>query len=318
MKVKLLFEEHANNYFLTRTDVTKKTLELTKYVITSFIEFIDKDKESITDIDYLEWQKSMNIANNTKSNYQRILAKFINYINLHGYRFIIPTAIKTIDEYIPHYFNDEEYIELIELVDNYHYTNSRCQCEDYCLPMITRILISTGARLSEICSLSVKDYDKELGIIHVKKTKGKKERLIPLHQTLIPIFNKYVDNLINRNPCEEYLFPLKDHKNHMTKNHVENTFRIIFKKIGYKRPNETYKRDVCPHCFRHTFAINSFKQSLEQGFDLVDVVPYLSIYLGHSRLSETEKYLKFSSDLFQNKITQFENYMDDVFKEDIW
>ena len=70
----------------------------------------------------------------------------------------------------------------------------------------------TLTRLSEICSLSVKDYDKELGIIHVKKTKGKKERLIPLHQTLIPIFNKYVDNLINRNPCEEYLFPLKDHK----------------------------------------------------------------------------------------------------------
>ena len=103
----------------------------------------------------------------------------------------------------------------------------------------------------------------------------------------------------------------------MTKNHVENTFRIIFKKLGYKRSNEPFKRDVCLHCFRHTFAINSFKQSLEQGFDLVDVVPYLSIYLGHSRLSETEKYLKFSSDLFQNKISQFENYMDDVFKEDI-
>ena len=82
MKVKLLFKEHANNYFLTRTDITKKTLELTKYVITSFIEFVDEDKESIDDIDYLEWQNSLNIANNTKSNYQKILAKFINVIKL--------------------------------------------------------------------------------------------------------------------------------------------------------------------------------------------------------------------------------------------
>ena len=48
MKVKLLFEEHANNYFLTRTDVTKKTLELTKYVITSFIEF-DLNCAKVTD-----------------------------------------------------------------------------------------------------------------------------------------------------------------------------------------------------------------------------------------------------------------------------
>ena len=51
-------------------------------IVTNIEYNVDEDKESIDDIDYLEWQNSLNIANNTKSNYQKILAKFINVIKL--------------------------------------------------------------------------------------------------------------------------------------------------------------------------------------------------------------------------------------------
>ena len=47
MKVKLLFEEHANNYFLTRTDVTQKTLELTKGYISKMVNSRNRINEKI-------------------------------------------------------------------------------------------------------------------------------------------------------------------------------------------------------------------------------------------------------------------------------
>lgn len=316
MNIKQLFTEMSEKYFISRSDLSESTLYSLKYVIKYFIDFIEDDKEDITENDYLAWSKSLGVVDNTKCNYQRIIRQFIIYINSHGYHFMIPDVIKTKDEYVPYYFSEEDYLEIINSVDNYRYTNHRSQCEDYCLPMFTRILISTGARINEICSLKLDDYDREKGVLHIKNTKKRKERLVPLHSSLIIILNRYIDVLREIDPKSIYMFPLKDHTKHMKRYHIDNTFRIIFRNLGYKRPDNRFQRGICPHCFRHNFAIDSFKQSLDQGYDIVDVVPFLSIYLGHARLSETEKYLKFSSDLFPDNIQQFENYMNDVFKED--
>lgn len=315
MKIKQVLKEMSESYLASRSDLSESTLYTIKYVINYFIDSIDDYKEEITESDYLAWSRSLGISDNTKCNYQKVIRQFIIYVNGHGYRFMIPDVIKSKDEYVPYYFSEEEYLEIINSVDNYRYTNHRTQCEDYCLPMITRILMSTGARVSEICSLKIDDYDRGNGVLHIKNTKKRKERLIPLHSSLITILNRYIDVIKEIDPGLIYMFPLKDHNRHMTKNHIENTFMIIFRNLGYKRPDRNFQRGVCLHCFRHNFAIDSFKQSLEQGYDIVDVVPFLSIYLGHARLSETEKYLKFSSDLFPDNIKQFEDYMDDVFTE---
>lgn len=46
-----------------------------------------------------------------------------------------------------------------------------------------------------------------------------------------------------------------------------------------------------------------------------DIDPYLSIYLGHDSLSETEKYLKFSSKPFPGAMETFKQYAAEVFPE---
>ena len=43
------------------------------------------------------------------------------------------------------------------------------------------------------------------------------------------------------------------------------------------------------------------------------MVPYLSIYLGHERLDETEKYLKYSPDLRLDVTKLFEDYSSSLF-----
>ena len=69
------------------------------------------------------------------------------------------------------------------------------------------------------------------------------------------------------------------------------------------------------HCFRHVFAIKSFKLVEECGIKITDAVPFLPTYLGHDSLYETEKYLKFSGELFPDTTAKFEAYTDGIFPE---
>lgn len=63
------------------------------------------------------------------------------------------------------------------------------------------------------------------------------------------------------------------------------------------------------------FVFKSFANAETAGRRIDDIVPYLSIYLGHDSLKETEKYLKFSSEMFPDAMELFSNYSSQVFPE---
>ena len=69
------------------------------------------------------------------------------------------------------------------------------------------------------------------------------------------------------------------------------------------------------HCLRHVFVFKSFANAESNGQRIDDAVPYLSIYLGHDSLKETEKYMKFSNEMFPEAMKLFEIYTVQVFPE---
>ena len=69
------------------------------------------------------------------------------------------------------------------------------------------------------------------------------------------------------------------------------------------------------HCLRHVFVFKSFAKAEQAGRRIDDIVPYLSIYLGHDSLKETEKYMKFSSEMFPDAMDLFEDYTARIFPE---
>jgi integrase len=77
-----------------------------------------------------------------------------------------------------------------------------------------------------------------------------------------------------------------------------------------KMPKE---RGSCPHCLRHLFVIRSFLQSEEEGRSFEDTVPYLSIYLGHKSLMETEKYLRADHILYTRSHDRVNEYLNEFF-----
>jgi integrase len=115
---------------------------------------------------------------------------------------------------------------------------------------------------------------------------------------------------------DAFLFPSSNPVKPVSIRSVRNRFDVILKNLGIKLPNrKRYERGPCQHCLRHVFVFKSFAQAQKNGRNIDNCVPFLSIYLGHDSLRETEKYLKFSSELFPNALELFENYTATVFPE---
>ena len=85
--------------------------------------------------------------------------------------------------------------------------------------------------------------------------------------------------------------------------HLLQDCDIVFERT---RKNE---RGPCLHCFRHTFVANSFNQLLQTSLDFDDAVPFISTYLGHCDLRETDKYLQANYDFFQRDQALITDYV---------
>jgi len=93
-------------------------------------------------------------------------------------------------------------------------------------------------------------------------------------------------------------------------------FRKILAQAGIERFNlEPHRRNICLHCLRHTFAVNSFKNQDDNGMDSYANSSLLSIYLGHTHFYRTEVYLHMTEEIQKSIIEKTSSYTKGVFPE---
>jgi site-specific recombinase XerD len=129
--------------------------------------------------------------------------------------------------------------------------------------LISRMLYSTGVRVSELNKIKKSDIDFASGEIKVFG-KGSKERIVLLHDEYIPLFESYVAAFDK----DQVLFPLD-------KGTIEKNVKEIAKNAGINKK-------ITPHKVRHTFDTHMFKETK----DIVRVQELL----GHSSISTTQIY----------------------------
>jgi len=266
-----------------------------------------------------EWIKSIssNKQKNTVGQYVHYIRQLMKYLISFGYKCVIPHNIVTRDFYSPYIYSDDELTRIFQVVDNFKapkaVKNIWITVE---LPMLLRLLYCCGLRLGEAVHLKMNDVDLNSGIITLRVTKKYKQRLVPMHNELINTLKDYCMAMgIIANP-NSYLFPGIDKNTALAGNTVRNYYKSILLQVGITRDGyKPFERGACIHCFRHVFAIKSFKLAEERGIKITDAVPFLSTYLGHDSLYETEKYLKFSGELFPDTTAKFEAYTDGIFPE---
>jgi integrase/recombinase XerD len=139
---------------------------------------------------------------------------------------------------------------------------------------IILVLLDTGVRASELCALTVGDYEEKSGRLLIQHGKGDKERMVVLGNRARKALYKYLATRENVQRSDPLL---------ATRN---NTF--------LRRDNLRHKLEqiakagqvsnVHPHRFRHTFAINF----LRNGGNILT----LQQLLGHSSLEMVKHYAK--------------------------
>ena len=165
-------------------------------------------------------------------------------------------------------------------------------------------------------SIKVGDLDFDRNLIILRVTKKYNQRLVPFGKDLAEIIYRYCIGMGILNDSEAYLFPGEDTHSHISTNNVGNYYRIIRKRAGMNNSWQIKSgRSACLHCFRHTFAVRSFDKNERNGIKASESVPFLSTYLGHDSLYETEKYLKFSGNYFEDTLTKFNDYSGELFPE---
>jgi integrase len=318
---KSVFKDDISSYLAVREAVlSDSAFKHDICCLASFDMFLANtglQERGISESTFIEWQKALTGKTGTKAGRIIAIRTFIRHPHTLGVPAYVPVIPKTVDDYMPYIFSDEELDRIFNAADSVILT--RRQPNPYIkmeFPMILRLLYGCGLRIGETLALQMKDIDLKGGILTLLHTKNDRSRLVPMSPSLTGILQRYCLAMGIIGIPDAFLFPGKDQTGPISIRAVRNRFDVTLKNLGIKQPNRKWhERGPCPHCFRHMFVFKSFAQAQKNGRSIDGSVPFLSIYLGHDSLKETEKYLKFSSELFPNALELFEDYAGTVFPE---
>lgn len=316
-----LYSEKLSLYYELRSKVLSKSARMHELCyLKRFDQYLFDHISSpgqITEYLVNNWVHTVTGKSGSVENEIIVIRQFLKYLALSGEIVFIPIIPKVHDDYVPYIFTDDEIARIIHSADRL--TVSEKKSDPWLVvefPVIIRLLYSCGLRLGETVRIIMKDVDLENGILKLINTKGDKHRLVPMSPGMTDILAKYVLVLGLTQNSNDWLFPSSLKDDHISKRSVSYKFAKLLKEVGIRTDSYgKHERGPCLHCLRHVFAFKSFSKAERAGRQLNDAIPFLSIYLGHDRLDETVKYLKFSSEMFPETVEIFGSYMDDLLPE---
>ena len=147
---------------------------------------------------------------------------------------------------------------------------------------IVLVLLDTGVRAGELCSLTVGDVDPHTGVVTVRRGKGGKGRYTYLGARSKRAVLRY---LLERGHVTDDapMFPSAATGEHLTPNSLLQLCRRLGRRADVRNSH--------PHTYRRTMAISA----LRAGMDL----QRLALILGHSDLQTVRRYLAIDGDDLQ-------------------
>ena len=142
-------------------------------------------------------------------------------------------------------------------------------------PLKARMLFTTmyacGLRVSEGIALGVADIDSQRMVIHIRKGKGRKDRYVPLGETLLAQLRDYW----RHERPSSFLFPGSQADKSWNVTDVRQEFRIALRIAGIEKTCTT-------HTLRHSYATHCLQAGMQIGT--------IQQILGHANLETTATY----------------------------
>jgi len=263
-------------------------------------------KETVTTwIEKTSWESESN--RNHRISIIRCLGKFMTRMGYNAY--VIPDKFAPVQSYtyVPYIFSDNELGALLTNID-ISCKKTTSEHASLVFPLLFRILVGCGLRITEALNIEKHDVDLEKGTLLLLNTKNEKERLVPMADSLCEACRKYTFKIqvVRKANESKYFFP-----NPEGKAYAADTTYARFRQALWFAGISHGGRGKGPrlHDLRHTFAVRVLKKWVLEGRNLTTAMPYLSIYMGHSGLKATQHYVKLTSDMFPELIkTTEENF----------
>jgi len=144
--------------------------------------------------------------------------------------------------------------------------------------IILHLCYGCGLRRSEVLNLDTKDIDLDKKLLYVRKGKNKKRRVMPLTESIIKDFAKYIEiNTFFNKISEPFLVSQQGKR--MSGSTIYRTFKLLLKRTQNIEPN-----NYCLHSLRHSIATHLLENDM--------TVEMVRDFLGHSQLSTTQIYTR--------------------------
>jgi len=245
---------------------TYKTVKAYIYFNRDFIGFIRKSPSEINDNDIKEYL--FHLAENKRFTAstlnQAINALKFYYGTMLRKKFVYEVKRPRKDKKLPVVLSKEEVAKILDSVDNIKHK------------AILMLVYSAGLRVGEVVKLKPEDIDSKRMLIHIKGSKGRKDRYTLLSETTLKTLREYWKEY----KPTKWLFPGPDKERYITIRTAQRVFEMACEKA-------LIKKDVTIHSLRHSFATHL----LENGIDL----RYIQELLGHKSSKTTEIYTHVST-----------------------
>lgn len=309
----ILANEITSYLELRVLSVSKSSVSNDRKALTSLDQYLvirNYCSKDLTEEILSGWISSISGKSRTVGNKIGAVRNFVKYLNSMGIHSFLSEPPRVKSDYIPYIYSDEEVLRIMHYADNlpwkYHNNPNLFRL---IVPMVLRILYGCGTRLGETMALQRKDVDFKAGTLFLRETKFSKERLIPVHESLLIILERYCLALGIMHKPDSYLFPGRKPGQHYTTRQMNNWFSEILRLANIdQRDKGPATRGACLHCFRHLFVLKSMQQ-LEAAGHPVDINDLLlPTYLGHESLIDTDKYMRFSGVQIPESLDAFETF----------
>lgn len=261
------------------------------YILELFDRFCIEEKHETATITrdlIMKWavQRSTEGKNyrNQRVSFVRQLALYMVSMGMDAY---VPQHFASETVAAPHIFSMRELGEFYAVVDLYTPPQPSLRHLGSTYRVLFRLYYCCGLRLVEACRLRRSCVDLEEGVITILHSKGDKDRLVPLAADVQPLCATYDAMMQRIVPDREWFFPGMKLDRPLEKTSIDRKFRQFW---SLTPSAALVDRQPTIQCLRHTFVVNKVNEWMDAALDLGVMMPYLSRYLGHSSIAETQYY----------------------------
>lgn len=171
------------------------------------------------------------------------------------------------------------------------------------------LLASTGLRIGEALRLTEDDVQLEQDppYLTIRDTKFGKSRVVVLHPTTaerLRHFQTRRATALSGLPAQTF-FTTRIGRS-LSYDSVRSTFLRLLRHANIRR--EAGTPSVTIHSLRHSFAVRRLTLWHQSGQNVTELLPYLSVYMGHASPADTYWYLAATTELLEAASERFESY----------